>query len=131
MTGASRGEGDVNLSPRRAAWRADLGAATPALLAEDERWFLRQSLSTLALIRWSGGRGVAHRSRRTAHPRFSRQQRAPGRLWPPRVIAAIAEMATLPFSPRRFTNRSAVDLARRLANLAPGAAQGFVRPRRC
>ena len=29
-------------------------------------------------------------------------------------------MAQLPFSPRRYTNRYAVDLARRLAELTPG-----------
>ena len=42
-------EGDVNLSPNRAAWRASLGEATRAALDEDERWFLHQSLSTPCL----------------------------------------------------------------------------------
>ena len=39
----------------------------------------------------------------------------------PRVIEAVTrQLATLPFSPRRYTNRAAIDLARRLAELAPG-----------
>ena len=43
------GEGDANTSPRRAAWRAGLSAATRDLLDRDERVFLRQSLSTPCL----------------------------------------------------------------------------------
>ena len=42
-------EGDVNLSPIRAAWRASLSEATRAALDEDERYFLHQSLSTPCL----------------------------------------------------------------------------------
>ena len=43
-------EGDINASPRRAAWQADaLDAETRAWLAEDARWFLHQSLSTPCL----------------------------------------------------------------------------------
>ncbi len=39
----------------------------------------------------------------------------------PTVIGAITEaMATLPFSPRRYTNHYAVELAQRLATLKPG-----------
>jgi 4-aminobutyrate aminotransferase len=39
----------------------------------------------------------------------------------PRVIEAVkAELDRLPFSPRRYTNSSAIALARRLADLAPG-----------
>jgi 4-aminobutyrate aminotransferase len=39
----------------------------------------------------------------------------------PRVIAAIkAQLDQLPFCPRRYTNQVAIDLARRLADLAPG-----------
>ncbi len=43
-------EGDGNLSPARAAWATrHLDQATRETLAEDERWFLRQSLSTPCL----------------------------------------------------------------------------------
>ena len=42
-------EGDVNLSPARAAWRASLSERARSALDEDERYFLRQSLSTPCL----------------------------------------------------------------------------------
>ena len=49
-------EGDVNLSARRKDWQArHVGAAARALLEEDARYFLHQSLSTpcLTAIAWS------------------------------------------------------------------------------
>ena len=42
-------EGDVNVSPARAEWRASLSDSARAALDEDERYFLRQSLSTPCL----------------------------------------------------------------------------------
>ena len=42
-------EGDVNVSAARAAWRAGLSEQARAALDEDERYFLRQSLSTPCL----------------------------------------------------------------------------------
>jgi hypothetical protein len=39
-------EGDVNVSPARAEWRASLSDAARTALDADERYFLRQSLST-------------------------------------------------------------------------------------
>jgi 4-aminobutyrate aminotransferase len=116
-------EGDGNLSPARKAWAAgQLDAATRATLAEDERWFLRQSLSTPCLnvaVEASGsclrdlqGRAILDFHGNSVH------QVGYGH---PRVVAAIkAQLDTLPFCPRRYTNRAAIDLARRLAELAPG-----------
>ena len=41
----------------------------------------------------------------------------------PRVVAAIkAQLDTLPFCPRRYTNQAAIDLAHRLARLAPSGS---------
>ncbi len=120
MNGA---EGDGNLSPARTAWAAGhLDAATRATLAEDERWFLRQSLSTPCLnvaveaagscLRDLQGRAILDFHGNSVH------QVGYGH---PRVVAAIkAQLDTLPFCPRRYTNRAAIDLARRLAELAPG-----------
>ena len=53
-----RSEGDLNISPRRARWQAAaLDAETRALLEEDARYFLHQSLSTPCLnaLRGCGG----------------------------------------------------------------------------
>ena len=116
-------EGDVNRSPARAAWRNDLSAKTVALLDEDERYFLHQSLSTPCLDvieRAEGaylvdieGRHILDFHGNSVH------QLGHGH---PKVVAAIkAELDRLPFSPRRYTNRTAIELARRLAAIAPGA----------
>ena len=69
--------------PLRAAWRACLSDETRAVLDEDERYFLRQSLSTPclnAIVRRR--RPLSHRRLGQAHSRFPRQQRASGRLRP-------------------------------------------------
>ena len=42
-------EGDVNVSPARAEWRASLSDSARVALDKDERFFLRQSLSTPCL----------------------------------------------------------------------------------
>jgi 4-aminobutyrate aminotransferase len=45
-----RSEGDINISPQRTEWQdKHLDAWTQALLNEDERYFLKQSLSTPCL----------------------------------------------------------------------------------
>jgi 4-aminobutyrate aminotransferase len=118
-----RSEGDINLGDARAAWHRDyLDAETRALLEEDTRWFLHQSLSTPCLnvveraegifLIDTAGRRIMDFHGNTVH------QVGYGH---PRIIEAMTrQMATLPFSPRRYTNRTAIELARRLAELAPG-----------
>jgi 4-aminobutyrate aminotransferase len=116
-------ESDTNLSPERKAWAArNLDVAARRLLAEDERYFLRQSVSTPclnAVVKAEGiyiedvagrrymdfhGNNVHHIG--YGHPRLKR---------------AIAEqMDALPFVPRRYTAEPAVALARKLAEIAPG-----------
>ena len=45
-----RSEGDINISPRRQQWQDEhLNDETRALLAEDEKYFLKQALSTPCL----------------------------------------------------------------------------------
>jgi 4-aminobutyrate aminotransferase len=118
-----RSEGDVNLSPRRKRWESEhLGPATRALLGEDAKHFLRQSLSTPcfnALRSACGiwledieGRRIMDFHGNSVHQVGHRH---------PRVVAAVKQaLDELPFSPRRFTNRFAVALAAKLAALAPG-----------
>jgi len=114
-------EGDVNRSARRAAWRAALGSGTRARLDEDERFFLRQSLSTPcldvieraqgALLFDAEGRQILDFHGNSAH------QVGHGH---PKVVAAIkATLDVLPFCPRRFANEPATALARRLAEATP------------
>jgi 4-aminobutyrate aminotransferase len=115
-------ESDTNLSGERRAWAArNLDASARALLAEDERYFLRQSVSTPclnAIVKAEGifiedtagrrymdfhGNNVHHIG--YGHPRLKR---------------AIAEqMDALPFTPRRYTAEPAVALAKKLSGIAP------------
>ncbi len=120
--GPDRTEGDVNASPSRAQWVGEhLGDAARALLDEDARYFFHQALSTPCLNALEschgsslvdvGGREFLDFHGNSAH------QVGYGH---PRVVAAIrAQLDALSFSPRRYTNRPAIDLAKRLARLAP------------
>ena len=119
---ADRSEGDVNLGARRAAWQEEhLDGATRELLAEDARWFLHQSMSTPCLNALAGAQGSwltdLNGRRILDFHGNSLHQIGYGH---PKVVAAIQEtLATLPFSPRRYANRPAVELARRLCEAAP------------
>jgi 4-aminobutyrate aminotransferase len=119
---ADRSEGDVNLSPRRLAWQAShLDDTTRQWLEEDQRWFFHQSMSTPCLNAVVGAQGawltdVAGRRILDFHGN-SLHQVGYGH---PAVVSAMRDtLDQLPFSPRRYTNRPAIDLARRLCTAAP------------
>ena len=115
-------ESDSNRSPRRAAWQGKLDAATRSLVDEDARWFLRQSVSTPCLSAiakaegiWiedvAGRRYMDFHGNNVHHIGYGH----------PRLKEAIRrQMDELPFAPRRFANRPAIDLAQKLAAIAPG-----------
>lgn len=115
-------ESDTNLSAERRAWAArNLDAACRAMLAEDERYFLRQSVSTPclnAIVKAQGifiedqagrrymdfhGNNVHHIG--YGHPRLKR--------------AIADQMEALPFTPRRYTCEPAIALAKKLAEITP------------
>ncbi|MCL6553728.1 MAG: aspartate aminotransferase family protein [Firmicutes bacterium] len=116
-------EGDVNLSPRRAAWQAAmLDEPTRALLAEDARYFLHQALSTpcLTALRRCEGIYLEDLQGRRYMDFHGNSVHQVG-FGNPAVVAAVkAQLDVLSFCPRRFTNEPAVALARKLAQLAPG-----------
>ncbi|HKX19023.1 MAG TPA: aspartate aminotransferase family protein [bacterium] len=116
-------EGDLNLSPRRVRWQADhLDAETRGLLEEDAKYFLHQSLSTPCLnaIRACDGAAIEDLQGRRYLDFHGNSVHQIG-FHNPAVVAAIkAQLDALPFCTRRYTNRTAVALARRLAELAPG-----------
>lgn len=122
MSDTFASEGDVNTSPGRQAWLSGLDPATRRLLDEDEAVFLRQSLSTpcLDVLESASGSRLVDVSGREILDFHGNSVHQVG-YGHPRVIEAIkAELDTLPFSPRRYTNRTAIALARRLGELAPG-----------
>ena len=113
----------MNISPRRTRWQADaLDAESRALLEEDARYFLHQSLSTPCLNALRGADGIyledlQGRRYMDFHGNSVHQVGFAN----PAVVAAIkGQLDDLSFCTRRYTNRVAVDLARKLADLAPG-----------
>jgi 4-aminobutyrate aminotransferase len=116
-------ESDTNLSPRRRGWaERNLDAEARTLLVDDERYFLRQSVSTPCLNAvvkaegifiedTAGRRYMDFHGNNVHHIGYGH----------PRLKAAIADqMDALPFAPRRYTCGPAVALASKLAEIAPG-----------
>ena len=119
----SQSESDTNRTDRRAAWQQRaLDAPTRALLAKDERHFLRQSVSTPCLNAiakaegiWiedvAGRRYMDFHGNNVHHIGYGH----------PRLKRAITEqMDALAFAPRRYANSVANALAAKLAAIAPG-----------
>ena len=118
-----RSEGDINISPRREAWqREHLDADTRALLDADARCFLKQSLSTPCLNTMESCDGIyitdgQGRRYMDFHGNNVHQVGFAN----PEVIAAVKrQLDELPFCTRRFTNGTAVELAKKLTEIAPG-----------
>lgn len=118
-----KSEGDVNLSSQREAWQQRaLDDETRALLQEDARWFLHQSLSTPCLnaLQASQGAYIEDLQGRRYLDFHGNGVHQVG-FGHPEVVAAIkSQLDELSFCTRRYTNRVAVELAKKLAELAPG-----------
>jgi len=123
MAAQDKSEGDINISPRRSEWQENhLDKETQALLEEDARYFLKQSLSTPCLnaIRSCEGIYIEDLQGRRYMDFHGNNVHQVG-FANPAVIAAIKnQLDTLSFCTRRYTNRVAVDLARKLAEISPG-----------
>lgn len=118
-----RSEGDVNLSPRRRAWAAEhISPETQSLLEADGRHFLHQSLSTPCLNALAKAEGawiedIEGRRYLDFHGNNVHQVGFAH----PRIIAAIKrQLDELSFCTRRYTCEPAIELARRLGEIAPG-----------
>jgi 4-aminobutyrate aminotransferase len=116
-------EGDVNRSRGREEWlRNHLSDSTREILGEDERYFLHQSLSTpcLNVVERVEGSTLTDAQGRVYLDFHGNSLHQVG-YSNPRVVEAIKRrLDSLSFCPRRYTNRPAIDLARKLAHLAPG-----------
>ena len=118
-----RSEGDLNLSPNRRAWAAEnLDDQTRHWLAEDAKYFLHQALSTPCLNVLAGCKGaeiVDLQGKRLLD--FHGNNVHQVGFGHPRVIEAITrQMKELSFCTRRYTNIPAIELAKKLVDLAPG-----------
>ena len=118
-----RSEGDLNISPRRAAWvSANIDPETQQVLDEDAKYFLHQSLSTpcLNVLTACDGPYIEDLQGRRIldfHGNWVHQVGFKN----PRVVDAIVhQLQSMPFCTRRYANKPAVALAKKLVDLAPG-----------
>lgn len=116
-------EGDLNTSSRRSSWKdTHLDEHTAQLLGEDEQYFLHQSLSTpcLNVLKSCDGpyiEDIQGRKYLDFHGNWVHQVGFSN----PSVIEAITrQLQTLSFCTRRYTNEPAIQLAKKLGELAPG-----------
>ena len=119
----AQGEGDLNLSSERARWNAEeLDEETRALIEEDARYFLHQSLSTpcLNVLSRAEGSFFVDRQGRRYYDFHGNNVHQVG-FAHPKVLAAITRtLGELSFCTRRYTNPWAISLAKKLVDLAPG-----------
>ncbi len=115
-------EGESNHSGRRARWSANLVGTARAAVDADAAAFLHQSVSTPCLnaIRRAEGIWIEDLQGRRYMDFHGNNVHHIG-YGHPRLIAAIKDqLDTLPFSPRRYTNDVAIELAEKLGAISPG-----------
>ncbi len=120
---ALRTEGDLNLSPARQAWAAaHINEETSQILQEDSEYFLHQSLSSPCLNVLAGCEGsyLEDNQGRRILDFHGNNVHQVGFANPDVIKAITDQLQTLSFCTRRYTNRPAVDLAKKLIDLAPG-----------
>ena len=116
-------EGESNTSNARRTWlKKSIGPKSEPLLKRDAKAFLHQSLSSPCVSTIAKAEGIwiedADGRRYMDFHGNSVHHIGYGH---PRLVAAIkAQLDDLPFAPRRFTNDPAVELAEKLAAIAPG-----------
>lgn len=116
-------EGDGNISPLRAEWaRESIDPETRRWLEEDAKYFLHQSLSTpcLNVLQHCDGIAIEDLQGRRLMDFHGNNVHQVG-FSHPRVIEAIKkQLDELSFCTRRYTNIPAIQLAKKLTELAPG-----------
>jgi 4-aminobutyrate aminotransferase len=120
MAKLHKSEGDINISPQREAWqKKHLDTKSRALLDEDARYFLKQSLSTPCLNTMQACEGIYIEDLQgRRYMDFHGNNVHQVGFGNPEVIAAVKkQLDALSFCTRRYTNQVAVDLARKLAEI--------------
>ncbi|EJF7262306.1 aspartate aminotransferase family protein [Vibrio parahaemolyticus] len=118
-----RSEGDINTTPARQAWNASMDdERTQALLKRDSEVFLHQAMSTPCLDTLEAAEGIyiqdATGKKYMDFHGNNVHQLGYGH---PHVIKRVQEqIAKLPFSPRRFTNETAIECAEKLTQICGG-----------
>src|SRR5665647_3275246 len=115
-----RTEGDINLTEERGKWQVNfLSEKSKALLEEDSKYFIHQSLSTPCLNPIKGVDGIylIDEDGRKFMDFHGNSVHQLGYNHPALLEAMNKQIAELSFSPRRYSNRAATALARKLSEL--------------
>lgn len=122
ITTALKAEGDVNLTDARIKWTKSLPLETQQIIQTDADCFIHQALSTPCMevisecygpyVITSTGKRILDFHGNNLHQVGFRNQDV--------IDAVTAMMQKLSFSPRRYTNPKAVELAQRLTSKVPG-----------
>ncbi|MBY6238823.1 aspartate aminotransferase family protein [Vibrio harveyi] len=118
-----RSEGDVNTTPARQAWNASMDdERTQALLKRDSEVFLHQAMSTPCLDTLEAAEGIyIQDATGKKYMDFHGNNVHQIGYGHPHVIKRVQEqIAKLPFSPRRFTNETAIECAEKLTQICGG-----------
>ncbi|EKC5522374.1 TPA: aspartate aminotransferase family protein [Vibrio parahaemolyticus] len=118
-----RSEGDVNTTPARQAWNASMDdERTQALLKRDSEVFFHQAMSTPCLDTLEAAEGIyIQDSTGKKYMDFHGNNVHQLGYGHPHVIKRVQEqIAKLPFSPRRFTNETAIECAEKLTQICGG-----------
>ena len=116
-------EGDVNSSPNRVDWQSQhINAESREILNRDERYFLRQSVSTPCLntIKKAEGIWIEDHSGKRYMDFHGNNVHHIGYGHPKLIEAITRQMQTLSFAPRRYACDVAAELAEKLAEVSPG-----------
>ena len=118
-----KSEGDINMTPARISFnQKNINKETQYWLDEDAKYFLHQSLSTpcLNVMEKCEGSTITDQEGRSYYDFHGNNVHQVG-FGNPKVIEAITkQMQELSFCTRRYTNKPAINLAKKLASLAPG-----------
>ncbi|MCF0058558.1 aspartate aminotransferase family protein [Dyadobacter sp. CY356] len=119
----NRTEGDINLTSERSNWYAVIkDADTLSYLEQDAEYFLHQALSTPCLDVLASCEGIYLTDiQGKKYMDFHGNNVHQVGYRNPYVLDKIkAQLDILPFSPRRYTNVPAIELAKKLGSLLPG-----------
>ena len=119
-----KSEGDLNISDQRRAWHVQqTERETTNWLARDEAVFLHQSLSTpcLDVLESAAGSKLQNLQNKSYVDFHGNSVHQVGFGHPGVTEAIQRQLESLPFCPRRFTNKPAIELAEKLVELTePG-----------
>lgn len=115
-------EGDINLTDERKRWQKKfLSEKSKKLLEEDEKYFIHQALSTPCLDTVAAAEGIyiTDEDGRKIMDFHGNSVHQLGYANPYLTEAMIRQLGELSFSPRRYSNRTATGLAKKLSKLMP------------